>query len=274
MELYDDCGYLEIIKGPMFSGKTTRLLDIHKKYSFCGIKTMVINYANDNRYSEDLLSSHDKVMIPCIKALKLSDIIQFTADSVDYTINKKYYEDFMLAKVILINEGQFFADIVEWVTIAVEKYNKNVYICGLNSDFKRQKFGNWLDLEPLSDNAVMLHSFCSKCKRRPGIFSHRLSQEAALEVIGADCYIPTCRKCYKKLASMHAGPATLASDALGPATLAPATLAPATLAPATLAPATLAPATLALADAITASMPASRETYNSPNIHFYPVQKR
>ena len=36
MELDDDCGYLEIIKGPMFSGKTTRLLDIYKKYSFCG----------------------------------------------------------------------------------------------------------------------------------------------------------------------------------------------------------------------------------------------
>ena len=270
MELYDDCGYLEIIKGPMFSGKTTRLLDIHKKYSFCGIKTMVINYANDNRYSDDLLSSHDKVMIPCIKALKLSDIIQFTADSVDYTINKKYYEDFMLVKVILINEGQFFSDIVEWVTIAVEKYHKNVYICGLNSDFKRQKFGNWLDLEPLSDNVVMLHSFCSKCKRRPGIFSHRLSKEAALEVIGADCYIPTCRKCYKKLASA----AALDSAALGPASLGPASLASAALGPAALDSASLGPAALALADAITASMPPLSETYNSSNIHFYPVQKR
>jgi thymidine kinase len=198
MELYD-CGYLEIIKGPMFSGKTTRLLDIYKKYNFCDIKTMVINYAKDNRYSNVLLSSHDKVMIPCIKALKLSDIIQFTNDTLDYSINKKYYEEFLLAKVILINEGQFFADIVEWVKIAVEKYHKNVYICGLNSDFQRNKFGNWLDLEIISDNVVMLHSFCSSCKRRPAIFSHRLSKEAELEIIGADCYIPVCRKCYNTL---------------------------------------------------------------------------
>jgi thymidine kinase len=199
MELYD-CGYLEIIKGPMFSGKTTRLLDIYKKYNFCDIKTMVINYAKDNRYSDVLLSSHDKVMIPCIKALKLSDIIQFTNDrGVDYSINKKYYEEFLLAKAILINEGQFFADIVEWVKIAVEKYHKNVYICGLNSDFQRNKFGNWLDLETISDNVVMLHSFCSSCKRRPAIFSHRLSKEAELEIIGADCYIPVCRKCYNTL---------------------------------------------------------------------------
>lgn len=199
MELYDDCGYLEIIKGPMFSGKTTRLLDIHKKYSFCDIKTLVINYTKDDRYSDSLLSSHDKVMIPCIKALKLSDIIQFTDDTVEYSLNKKYYEDFMLAKVILINEAQFFDDIVEWVTIAVEKYRKNVYICGLNSDFKRQKFGDWLNLETLSDNVVMLHSFCSKCKKRPGLFSHRLSKEAELEVIGSDCYIPVCRKCYNSM---------------------------------------------------------------------------
>jgi thymidine kinase len=202
MELYADCGYLEIIKGPMFSGKTTRLLDIYKKFSFCEIKTMVINYEKDNRYSDILLSSHDKVMIPCIKALKLSDIIQFTDDKIDCTINTKYYEDFMRAKAILINEGQFFTDIVEWVTIAVEKYHKNVYICGLNSDFKRSKFGNWLDLEAMSDNIVMLHSFCSHCKRRPAIFSHRLSNEEELEVIGADSYIPVCRKCYNMLINM------------------------------------------------------------------------
>ena len=76
MELYADCGYLEIIKGPMFSGKTTRIMDIYKKYTFCDIKTMVINYEKDNRYSQEMmLSSHDKVMIPCIKALKLSEVV-------------------------------------------------------------------------------------------------------------------------------------------------------------------------------------------------------
>jgi len=206
MELYADCGYLEIIKGPMFSGKTTRIMDIYKKYTFCDIKTMVINYEKDNRYSQEMmLSSHDKIMIPCIKALKLSDIVDIadasakTTHSLAASITGKHAAEFFEAKAILINEGQFFADIVEWVTLAVEKYHKNVYICGLNSDFKRHKFGNWLDLEAISDNVVMLHSFCSHCKRRPAIFSHRLSNEAELEVIGSDCYIPVCRKCYNTL---------------------------------------------------------------------------
>ena len=198
--IYDD-GYLEIIKGPMFSGKTTRLLDTYKKYTFCEIDTMVINYEKDNRYSEQLLSSHDRVMIPCIKALRLSDIVKFNADNRIDPFSL-YNEQFQLAKVILINEGQFFSDIVEWVRIAVEVYNKNVYICGLNSDFQRNKFGNWLDLETICDNVVLLHSFCSNCKRKPAIFTHRLSDERELEVIGADSYIPVCRKCYNSLSAI------------------------------------------------------------------------
>jgi thymidine kinase len=202
MEIYEDCGYLEIIKGPMFSGKTTRILDIYKKYKFCDIQTMVINYSKDNRYSDEMLSSHDKIMIPCIKALRLNDIIPLTdSDEITNKLDFKYIKNFMVSKAILINEGQFFGDIVEWVTIAVEKYYKNVYVCGLNTDFMRNKFGNWLELERISDNVVMLHSFCSNCKKRPAIFSHRLSNESEVEVIGSDCYIPVCRKCYKTLST-------------------------------------------------------------------------
>lgn len=197
MEMYDNCGYLELIYGPMFSGKTTRLLDIHKKYKFCDIPIMVINYEKDNRYSDELLSSHNKEMIPCIKALKLTDVVDFT------NTESAYYTEFIKAKVILINEGQFFTDSVEWVTRAVEEYHKKVYICGLNSDYKRNKFGHWLDLEPISDNVVMLHSFCSNCKKKPAIFSHRLSNTGELELIGSDCYIPVCRSCYNCLANIN-----------------------------------------------------------------------
>ena len=202
IELYNDCGYLEIIKGPMFSGKTTRLLDIYKKYKFCGIETMVINYEKDNRYSDEFLSSHDKVMIPCIKALHLNDVVPLlTGDDETYKLSSENenHKKFNDSNAILINEGQFFDDIVKWVTIAVEHYQKNVYVCGLNCDFMRNKFGNWLDLESISDNVVLLHSFCSNCKKRPAIFSHRLSNERDIEVIGSDCYIPVCRKCYHSL---------------------------------------------------------------------------
>ena len=206
MELYtDDCGYLEVIKGPMYSKKTTRLLDLYKKYTFCGIKTMVLNYEKDNRYSDLLLASHDKVMIPCIKCTTLNEIINFQEElperpqKIKNKEHNPYLSEFLEAKVILINEGQFFADIVEWVKTAVEKYKKTVYVCGLNSDFKRNKFGNWLELELFSDNVVLLNAFCSHCKKRHAIFSHRLTKEIEVEVIGSNCYIPVCRKCYLEL---------------------------------------------------------------------------
>lgn len=185
-------GYLEIIYGPMKSGKTSRLLQLYKQFKFCEIPVMVINHCKDTVHSDTQLSSHDKIMIPCIQANKLTDLVDFSQSSV-------LMEQFANTKVILINEAQFFDDIVPWVTTAVEKYNKNVYICGLNSDFQRKPFGNWLDLQQICDKVTHLHSWCGICKKQQALFSHRLSGETNKIVIGADNYIPVCRKCWLEL---------------------------------------------------------------------------
>lgn len=196
MALNNNDGYLELIIGPMYSGKTSALLEYYKQFDFCGIKTLVINYIEDTRYSETLLSSHNKVMIPCVQVGNLSEVANIINN--DESNETSVGVDFLVSDVILINEGQFFGDIVEWTKIAVEKYNKSVYICGLDGDFKRNKFGNWLDLIPYCDKVTKLHSYCSKCKRKPAIFSHRLIKSEEQKVIGSDCYIPLCRKCYKE----------------------------------------------------------------------------
>lgn len=186
-------GFLEVIKGPMKSGKTSRLLQLYKQFKFCEISVMVINSDKDNRYSETCLSSHDKIMIPCIHAKKLADVIDFNSGE------GAHNWEFLAATVILINEAQFFEDIVEWVTMAVETYNKSVYVCGLNSDFQRKPFGNWLELELICDEVTQLHSWCSLCKKKPALFSHRLSNETDKIVIGVDNYIPVCRKCWMEV---------------------------------------------------------------------------
>ena len=67
-------GYLELILGPMFSGKTTRLVQHYKKYTYIGRKVFVINYAEDVRYDNVLLSTHDKIMIPCKFASTISEM--------------------------------------------------------------------------------------------------------------------------------------------------------------------------------------------------------
>jgi thymidine kinase len=192
----DKMGYCEVIYGPMKSGKTSRLLQLYKQFKFCEVPVMVINHCIDKRYSETLLSSHDKIMIPCINTCKLMDIADISKDKLN---NGTHVNEFNASDVILINEAQFFEDIVSWVTIAVEKYKKSVYVCGLNSDFKRKPFGNWLDLELICDRVTQLHSWCGLCKKQEALFSHRLTSETDIIVIGSDNYIPVCRKCWLTL---------------------------------------------------------------------------
>ena len=174
---------LEIIIGPMFSGKTSKLLEIYKQCKFCDIPVVIINYDLDKRYHDTMVSSHDKIMAPCIQANKLSDII--------------YNTEVINSEVILINEGQFFEDLYETV-VDMLKEKKKIYIGGLDGDFERKKFGKILDLIPLCDKITKLVSLCSLCKNgTPGIFSMRLSQEKEQTVIGSDNYIPVCRNCYE-----------------------------------------------------------------------------
>jgi len=172
---------LELILGPMFSGKTTYLIETYNEYIKLGKQIAVINYAEDTRYHDKMLSSHDQVMIPCI----FSNTIKETFRS----------DEVIAADVVLINEGQFFPDLLESVTALVEKYQKRVYVCGLDGDFKRKRFGTLLDLIPLCDKVTKLTAKCSVCNKN-ALFSHRISQENEQIVIGVSNYIPLCRICY------------------------------------------------------------------------------
>lgn len=176
--------YLEIIVGPMFSGKTSKLIEIYKQCIFCDIPVVIINYDLDKRYDDKMMSSHDKIMVPCIQANKLNDVIQM--------------DEINNCQVILINEAQFFEDLFEIVLDLLNK-NKKIYLAGLDGDFERKKFGKVLDLIPYCDKIIKLTSLCSLCKNgTSGIFSMRLTKEKEQTVIGSDNYIPVCRVCYEK----------------------------------------------------------------------------
>ena len=176
-----DNGYLEMWLGPMFSGKTTQLIQTYNQYSYIDKSIAVVNYDGDKRYHDTLLSSHDKVMIPCIQSSTLSAIL----------------DQLKVVDVILINEGQFFGDIFDVTINLVERHKKIVYIYGLDGDFQRNKFGRVLDLIPYCDRFTKLHSMCAYCKNgQPALFSKRITSDVGQIVIGSDNYKPLCRKCY------------------------------------------------------------------------------
>jgi thymidine kinase len=181
------CGYLEVIIGPMFSGKTTALYNIYSKCKSKNIHVLVINHSFDNRYDTDntVVYTHDKLNMPCISTQRLFDIsgAPFVFENID---------------TILINEAQFFEDLVPFVEYLL-KNNKKIYVCGLDGDYKRKRFGDILYLIPLCDKVRKLTSICSLCKNgTPGLFSKRITTESGVVVIGTDNYVSVCRKCYEK----------------------------------------------------------------------------
>ena len=191
--------YLEIILGPMYAAKTTSIVEMYKKCNFCNISVAVINHSIDNRYDDELMSTHDKVKIPCIKAERLMDVyiehLNMESNEEIPRIKDKYKVG--ISEVILINEGQFFPDLEEFVRLMLAR-GKKIYVCGLDGDFERKKFGQLLDLIPLCDKVTKLTSLCSICKDgTPGIFSKRITNEKEQTVVGSTNYIPVCRSCYE-----------------------------------------------------------------------------
>jgi len=185
-QMGDNTGsYLKLILGPMFSGKTSQLIRIYKHNQIAEIPTLVINHTDDIRYSEHNLSTHDGVEIPCIKVSKLEQIYSHLTNSTNY-------------RTILINEGQFFEDLYGVVKNLLQRDELTIVVCGLDGDYKMTRFGQILDLIPLSNEVEKLYAICKYCKKR-AYFTHRITKEVAQKVIGhTDKYVPVCRKCFHK----------------------------------------------------------------------------
>ena len=177
-------GSLSLVVGCMFSGKTKRLIETHQlNAQEFPLKTqLVVNYIGDTRYNAStVLTTHDGQTLPCISALTLASVMT----------------QLMAADVILINEAQFFQDLVPQVLELVNEFGKEVHVFGLDGDFRHERFGTILDLIPECDHVVKLRATCNQCSRHDrAIFSQRLTGESEQIVIGSDNYLPLCRKCH------------------------------------------------------------------------------
>lgn len=177
---------LDLIIGPMFSGKTSELINIYNKYKISNVKgVLLINHFTDNRYTDNsFLVTHSNIKEECILLNNLTVLLKD--------------EKLLSNKVFLINEGQFFDDLFNVVLELVEKHNKIVYIAGLDGDFNRNKIGQILDLIPYCDNIIKKKSICEKCKLlENGLFTYKKQKNnKVIEIGGKDLYIPLCRKCF------------------------------------------------------------------------------
>ena len=175
-------GYLKIYLGPMFAGKTSAIVQNYRRYTRAGKNVLVINHSLDVRYSETCLSTHDGIEIPCKFTDKLETFNNHIINNID---------------VVLINEGQFFPDLINYVLSWVEKHKKVVYVCGLDGDSERNPFGEILRLIPYADDYEKLTSICEKCGM-PAPFTFRDPENSNGETIqiGNSIFKPMCRICY------------------------------------------------------------------------------
>jgi thymidine kinase len=177
-------GSIKIIIGCMFSGKTTELQREFREWDSINKTPLCINYIDDNRYGDIYTNmySHDKVAVDCIKVKSLKDV-----------------EDELIKEndIILVNEGQFFSDLVEYCVLWCDTYHKKIIVCGLDGDFQRKPFGKILDLIPYADSVEKITAYCKNCSDgTKAIFTHRKSTEQEQVVIGVNNYEALCRKCY------------------------------------------------------------------------------
>lgn len=176
---------ITLIYGPMFSGKTTKLIELYKETLTKNKNCIAINYELDTRYGKNKIGSHDGLAIDCYSITNLDDFIKNSATK-EVIANADY---------IFINEAQFFETIFESVLYLNETLKKNVILCGLDLDYKLQKFGTMMDLLSKATNVFKMTGKCVKCNG-PSCYSHRIVSSYFQILIGTSEYIPLCETCY------------------------------------------------------------------------------
>jgi len=174
-------GHVQLIIGPMFSGKSTELLRRINRYNISKYNCIFVKYINDIRYNNNNITTHDQInsKLPVIKTKNLTKILD--------TLIK--YD------IIGIDEGQFFEDITI-ISSQLANLNKIVVIAALDATFERKPFMNIISLIPLAERVNKLNAICMKCFKDNALFTQRLTKEIEIEVIGgSEKYWAVCRFC-------------------------------------------------------------------------------
>jgi thymidine kinase len=176
---------LVLVTGCMFSSKTSYLLKEINRFKSIGYNVLVVNTIKDNRYSSgNEIVNHDKLTHNAISLINLSDIFSLS--------------DYKIASVIIVEEANFFHDLIPSIIQIIEKDNKNVIACGLNGNYLRKPFGSFGELFCLADEIIFLKAYCKICNdTTEAIFTKRIVNNDNQELVGStDKYIPVCRKHY------------------------------------------------------------------------------
>lgn len=175
-------GWIEVICGSMFSGKTEELIRRLKRARIANLKVEIFKPALDNRYHKLNVVSHDENSIMSQPVEHSQNILLLSQD----------------VNVVGIDEAQFFDDGICSVCETLALSGIRVIIAGLDMDYTGKPFGSMPQLLAIADYITKLHAICVHCGNIAN-FSYRKTKQNAQVVLGeTDIYEPRCRVCYEK----------------------------------------------------------------------------
>ncbi len=176
-------GWIEVVCGSMFSGKTEELIRRLKHAQFSKQKVKIFKPAIDVRYSEEYVVSHDSHAIRCTPVENSDNILLLVGD----------------VDVVGIDETQFFDHNIVSVCKTLADNGVRVIVAGLDMDYLGKPFGPMPNLMAVAEYVTKVHTVCVKCGNLAN-HSHRLSENDKLVMLGEmHDYEPICRHCFNEI---------------------------------------------------------------------------
>jgi len=173
-------GWIEVVCGSMFSGKTEELIRRLNRARIAKQKVEIFKPAVDTRYDEEDVVSHDENKVASTPVQNAKQILF-------------YAEDF---EVVGIDEAQFFGDELVEVCDELASKGKRVIVAGLDMDYLGKPFGPIPLLMATAEYVTKVHAICMQCGNLAS-YSHRTIKNDKLVLLGeTDSYEPLCRKCF------------------------------------------------------------------------------
>ena len=173
-------GWIEVICGSMFSGKTEELIRRLKRAKIANQRVEIFKPKIDTRYDDRKVVSHDENFILATPISHSSELLNLT-DGV---------------AVVGVDEAQFFDEDLTEVVQNLALNGKRIIVAGLDMDFKGRPFGPIPNILAVAEYITKVHAICSHCGNL-ATHSYRLSANADTVVLGEkDKYEPRCRTCF------------------------------------------------------------------------------
>ena len=196
-------GWIEVIAGPMFSGKSEELIRLLKRATIARQRVQVFKPKLDNRYSDGDVVSHSQMRIPC-ELVDHSDEIMPRLDP--------------RTEVVGIDEAQFFDEALPKVCSHLANLGKRVIAAGLDMDYRGIPFGPMPELLAIAEEVHKIHAICTSCGS-PAAYTQRLIESDELVVVGATgAYEARCRRCHEPEGAHPASEPWLIAPSDGPET--------------------------------------------------------